>query len=400
MRLENFRALFQVLIQGRSAMNLLLATFLSFSFSICVILCTVGLMDGFELVLKSGLRYSAGDLYLHHRQSFFEMNPKLEESLKRLGINRYTGLIQHEGFLLSDGKSRGVLLKGIEPESFSQTTGLSFNLYRGEVIIGDVLARQFNLKLGSEVVIAFGKGNESIDYLPGLRQFKVAGIVKHGIYEKDLRFLYALKEDVSEVVESGSRINQLLISLYPPTEKDISLDHIREVQTELQESLPKNYTVRPFWYEFSSLLQAVKVEKFSIGMILQLIVIVAVFNIAAFVIYLSEKKAQEIFLIRALGVSMNQIWKFWLIMITIVWSLSCGGAYLLSLVFNWGLAHLSILQVPGEVYVLSQLSLAIKPLEYIIVYGLSLAWVLLALLVGYWRLRRRSILEGLRLEFQ
>ncbi|MFY7992018.1 MAG: ABC transporter permease [Bacteriovoracaceae bacterium] len=381
-------------------MNLLLATFLSFSFSICVILCTVGLMDGFELVLKSGLRYSAGDLYLHHRQSFFEMNPKLEESLKRLGINRYTGLIQHEGFLLSDGKSRGVLLKGIEPESFSQTTGLSFNLYRGEVIIGDVLARQFNLKLGSEVVIAFGKGNESIDYLPGLRQFKVAGIVKHGIYEKDLRFLYALKEDVSEVVESGSRINQLLISLYPPTEKDISLDHIREVQTELQESLPKNYTVRPFWYEFSSLLQAVKVEKFSIGMILQLIVIVAVFNIAAFVIYLSEKKAQEIFLIRALGVSMNQIWKFWLIMITIVWSLSCGGAYLLSLVFNWGLAHLSILQVPGEVYVLSQLSLAIKPLEYIIVYGLSLAWVLLALLVGYWRLRRRSILEGLRLEFQ
>lgn len=400
MRLENFRALFQVLIQGRSAMNLLLATFLSFSFSICVILCTVGLMDGFELVLKSGLRYSAGDLYLHHRQSFFEMTPKLEESLKRLGINRYTGLIQHEGFLLTEGKSRGVLLKGIEPESFSQTTGLSFNLNRGEIIIGDVLARQFNLKIGSEVVIAFGKGNESIDYLPGLRQFKVAGIVKHGIYEKDLRFLYALKEDVSEVVESGTRINQLLISLYPPTEKDISLDHIREVQSELQGTLPKNYFVRPFWYEFSSLLQAVRVEKLSIGMILQLIVIVAVFNIAAFVIYLSEKKAQEIFLIRALGVSMNQIWKFWLIMISIVWGLSCGGAYLLSLVFNWGLAHLSILQVPGEVYVLSQLSLAIKPSEYIIVYGLSLAWVLLALLVGYWRLRRRSILEGLRLEFQ
>lgn len=381
-------------------MNLLLATFLSFSFSICVILCTVGLMDGFELVLKSGLRYSSGDLYLHHRQSFFKLSPSLEESLKKLGITRYTGLIQHEGFLLSNGKSRGVLLKGIEPESFFETTGLKFNLHPGEVVIGEVLAKQFNLKIGDEVVIAFGKGNESIDYLPGLRQFKIGGIVKHGIYEKDLRFIYALKDEVGEVVESKNHINQLLISLYPPLEKDISLDHIRDVQTELQDELPKNYSVRPFWYEFSSLLQAVKVEKFSIGMILQLIVVVAVFNIAAFVIYLSEKKAREIFLVRALGVSMNQIWKFWLIMITVVWVFSCIGAYLLSLVFSWGLSNLSILQVPGEVYVLSQLSLSISLSEYIIVYGLSLAWVLLALLAGYWRLRRRSILQGLRLEFQ
>lgn len=400
MRLENFRALFHVLIQGRSAMNLLLATFVSFSFSICVILCTVGLMDGFELVLKSGLRYSSGDLYLQHRQSFFQLSPKLEESLKSLGITRYTGLIQSEGFLLADGQSRGVLLKGIEPESFSETTGLKFNLHPGEVIIGEVLSQQFNLKVGETVTIAFGKGNESIDYLPGLRQFKISGIVKHGIYEKDLRFVYTTQKDVSDILGSGERINQLLISLYPPAEKNIDLDHIRTVQTDLQQELPKIFSVRPFWHEFSSLLQAVKVEKFSIGMILQLIVIVAVFNIAAFVIYLSEKKAREIFLIRALGVSMNQIWKFWLMIIILVWIFSCGGAYLLSQIFNWGLAHLSILQVPGEVYVLSQLSLSISLTEYITVYGLSLAWVLVALLFGYWRLRRRSILQGLRLEFQ
>ncbi len=400
MRLDNFRSLFHVLIQGRSAMNLLLATFVSFSFSICVILCTVGLMDGFELVLKSGLRYSAGDLYLGHRQSFFTLTPKLEESLKMLGITRYAGVIQSEGFLLTDGKSRGVLLKGIEAESFSDTTGLKLNIGPGEIVIGEVLAKQFSLNVGDEVTVAFGKGNESIDYLPGLRQFKISGIVKHGIYEKDLRFIYANKLDIGEILGSGPRINQLLISLYPPTTKDISLDHIRDVQTELQHELPKNFTVRPFWYEFSSLLQAVKVEKFSIGMILQLIVIVAVFNIAAFVIYLSEKKAREIFLVRALGVSLNQIWKFWLIMIILVWGFSCAGAYFLSQVFNWGLANLSILQVPGEVYVLSQLSLSISLSEYITVYTLSLAWVLLALAFGYWRLRRRSILQGLRLEFQ
>jgi hypothetical protein len=49
--------------------------------------------------------------------------------------------------------------------------------------------------------------------------------------------------------------------------------------------------VRPFWSEYSYFIEAVKIEKLSITLILQLIVVVAVFNIIAFVIYIMEKKS-------------------------------------------------------------------------------------------------------------
>ena len=142
-----------------------------------------------------------------------------------------------------------------------------------------------------------------------------------------------------------------------------------------------------------------KVEKFSISLILQLIVVVAVFNIIAFVIYIMEKKAQDFFFLRAVGLSLNALSKFWFFSVLIIWGLSCFGAHILSLIFDWSLQHLSFLQIPGEIYVLSALHLRLDFLAYVTVYGLSLLWILLATFVGYLRLKRRPIVEGLRQEF-
>jgi len=143
----------------------------------------------------------------------------------------------------------------------------------------------------------------------------------------------------------------------------------------------------------------VKVEKFSISLILQLIVVVAVFNIIAFVIYIMEKKAQDFFFLRAVGLSLKSLNQFWLISVLIIWSLSCVGAHLLSLFFNWCLQHLPFLQIPGEIYVLSSLNIKLDSMAYVTVYGLALLWILLAGFIGYLRLKKRPIMQGLRQEF-
>ena len=72
---------------------------------------------------------------------------------------------------------------------------------------------------------------------------------------------------------------------------------------------------------------------------------------------------------------------------------------MLSLVFNWGLANLSFLQIPGEIYVLSSLQIRLDSTAYMTVYLVSLVWVLIPGVFGYWRLKRRSIVQGLRQEF-
>ncbi len=327
------------------------------------------------------------------------MTPELENALNQIKPFSIAPIIQTEAFALFEGDSKGVLVRGVEPSNFSLATGLHVEVAAGEIVIGSELAKSLHVEVGQDLALTFGKGNESSGSLPTVRLFRVSGIVSHGIYQKDLRFVYVNRADLAEILNLGKWINLAILSIDDPMKPLESLDVVREKQQEVRGYLDSDFMIRPFWSEYSFLIEAVKVEKVSISIILQLIVVIAVFNIMAFVIFIMEKKAQDFFFLRAVGLSLNQLMKFWLISIFLLWAFACFGAHLLSLLFNWGLANLSFLQIPGEIYVLSSLQIRLGPAAYIIVYLTSLLWVFVSGVFGYWRLRGRPIVQGLRQEF-
>ena len=395
----SYLSILKISLHGRSASKILLATIFSFTFSIAVILCTFGLMDGFDHLLKSGLRHSSGDILITNRNGFFLMTPDLAAQINTIKPLVISEVIQTEAFAMFGEMSKGVLVRGVDDELFSKATGLKLTIPPDGIVVGEELARQLNIKPGDSLALTFGKGNETAQSLPMIQNFKLSSVIKHGIYQKDLRCVYLKRKNLSELLGLGSKVNLLILATeptYPPLQ---SLDPILKDQQHLLTQLGSQYVVKPFWHEYDFLIKAVKVEKFSISLILQLIVVVAVFNIIAFVIYIMEKKAQDFFFLRAVGLSLNALSKFWFLSVLIIWGLSCFGAHILSLIFDWSLQHLSFLQIPGEIYVLSALHLRLDFLAYVTVYGLSLLWILLATFVGYLRLKRRPIVEGLRQEF-
>ena len=396
---NSYFSILKIVLHGRSAGKILLATIFSFTFSIAVILCTFGLMDGFDHLLKSGLRHSSGDILITSRKGFFEVNDELEMAFSALDTLAVAPVIQTEAFALHEGASKGVLVRGIETQNFSRATGLQVNLRESGVVIGEELARALKVKVGGQIALTFGRGNESADALPTVRLFDVVGLIKHGIYQKDLRLVYLPRQELADVLDVRNFVNLVILTTQDPKLPLESLDVVQKDQQLLRRNLSSDYLVRPFWSEYAFLIEAVKVEKFSISLILQLIVVVAVFNIMAFVIYIMEKKAQDFFFLRAVGLSLKQLMRFWFISISIVWAISCVGAHLLSVLFNWSLANLSFLQIPGEIYVLSGLQIRLDMTAYLTVYLLSLVWVIIAGLFGYWRLKRRPIVQGLRQEF-
>lgn len=397
--MNSYLSILRIALQGKSSPKILLATVLSFTFSITVILCTFGLMDGFDHLLKSGLRHSSGDLLITNRKGFFPVNEELKSRLSIVNPLAVAPVIQTEAFAISGDKSRGVLIRGIEGEDFSLVTGIDVKVPMGEVVLGKELARQFNLNTGDPLALTFGRGNESSEALPMIHTFKVSGVVEHGIYQKDLRFVYLNRNELAELLELKNKVNLIVVATEPTNIPLESLEPIREDQRLLRMEFDGEFIIRPFWREYDFLIEAVKVEKFSISLILQLIVVVAIFNILAFVIYIMEKKAQDFFFLRAIGLSLNELSKFWLLSIFIIWVFSCFGAHLLSLLFNWSLQNLSFLQVPGEIYVLSSLNIRLDFKAYLIVYGVALMWILLAAFLGYLRLKKRPIIQGLRQEF-
>ena len=85
--------LFNVFLKDQNSFKFPIGVLLGLSFSIGVILSTVGLMDGFESVMKKALKNSVGDFSLISRDGFFSFDKSVSKPLKLLVIsNNFSNL--------------------------------------------------------------------------------------------------------------------------------------------------------------------------------------------------------------------------------------------------------------------------------------------------------------------
>lgn len=391
-----FIPLLKIILEGKSSMRFLVGVVVSFAFSISVILCTIGLMDGFESTLVKSLKRSSGDLIVKSREGFFLFDSSFQDQIKLPFIKSLSPLIQVEAFVIANGFSRGVLVKGVEEESFLQVTSLEIKLEDNGVVIGSELAKKLQLQVGDKITLTFASKSKRNQGSPILKSFTVTSIIEHGVYEKDLRFIYVKKEDLVTMFKYNPLISNMILI---KTNAYNNFDELESFESSLQSKLSSLYYAETFWSEFKTLLDAVEVEKLSISLILQLIVVVAIFNIIAFIIFISERKSQEFFLLRVLGLNLKTLIRFWIRVLILIWAISSLVSVLFTYLFNYLLVHLPYFQLPGDIYVLSKLHIDLTFEDYFIVFGAALLWVLLIGLLSIFKMKRKTLLQGLRQEF-
>lgn len=380
---------FKIIASGKASVRFFVAAILSFSFSIAVILGAIGLMDGFEKALKDSLQGASGDYYLYSQQKFFYDN----ELSTYLSNHRHSFVLEAQAFASSKGVNKGILLKGVDPDTFRDVSRFILNLEPGTVAIGSELAKTLGVGAGEKLTLTYS--GLDVKSAGGAAQSEVivGDIVTHGIYEKDLRFVYIQREQLARIF--GYRpgvINKVLLA-----QNELGFERGLKL---LEEKLSAPFKVSPYWAEYETLLKAVEVEKNTIGIILQIIVVIAVFNIIAFIIFIMEKKSQEFFLLRAFGASLGQLSGFWMSLLFFIWLASVGVSLVFTAIFNYSLQILPVFQLPGDVYVLSQLSLVLEADDYLMVFSLALLWIGMVGALTLWRIRQTSVLSGLRQEFK
>lgn len=401
--MNHFLILFKVLFFNKASIRFAFGVCFGISFSIAVILSTIGLMDGFSEILETNLKKSTGDIHFISRRGFFEVDNEILTTFKNLKINEYSPLIQSEAFVVKDNTSRGIAIKGIRPDSFKKVTGINIDsgkLSTG-IYLGKELAKSLQVKDNDYVVLTLAKGNSALSELPLLKRFKVVGIVEHGIYQKDMRFAYMDLSVLQNLIKAKNQVNMMVLNIEKPIEfKMFGIkETIKQKLFDLEESLGSSFRFRPYWYDFSHLLEAVEHEKLTISLILQVIVVVSIFNALAFIIFLNEKRSKDIFLFQALGLSKKKLIGIWVALLASFWFVSCLISIVWLKIFDYALANWSVLKLPGHVYQLEKLALDIKTEDYILVFSVAVIWMLLISFIGLWKIARQPLLSGLRKEF-
>lgn len=387
--------LLKILLSGRASLKFAAGVVLGLAFSMAVILATIGLMDGFETTMREGLRKTTGDFSIYSRDGFFTPDQNLMDSLSEVGVEASSGLLQLEAFALKEGVGKGILLRGVENSDFFNVTNLKLPEMNNGVVLGKVLASSLDASTGDQIVLSFAQGNSSLAALPTLTPFQTQGTISHGIYQKDERFAYTDLAALQETLGLSNVVNSMIVRLNP----NVTTEQIGNSIEQLRSMIGVNYTIRPYWADFKTLLQAVKAEKIMIGLVLQVIVVIAIINAAAFIIFLSESRSQELFLFKALGMSQKTLAKGMKILVGLLWIVSSLLALVFERFFSYLIANYGASFLPGDIYYVSSIDPALKLQDFALVSLGALAWVAIILSFSLRQLRKAPVLQGLRKEF-
>jgi lipoprotein-releasing system permease protein len=215
------------------------------------------------------------------------------------GVVAATPFLEGQVLLKKDEQIRGVLLRGVEPESelrasdldkYLKNPGLNFNPGKkgiSGIIVGTELARQLDLSLGDPVSI--------ISPMDGkIYKFAVANIFDSGMYEYDLNLVFIALQEAQGVFRAPGKITAVGITI-----RDAS--RAPAVKEELKQRFGYNLWVRTWMEMRRSFFSALKLEKTVMFVILSLIVLVACFNISGTLIMAVMEKTKEVGILKALG---------------------------------------------------------------------------------------------------
>ena len=399
MKGQRFKLFLALFLDNSTTIKFAVGVIVGMAFSIAVILSTIGIMDGFQRALKIGLQKSVGEVVMNSEGGgFFKIDNSILLKFKSQNIDHFSALVQTESFLIYDEDSRGVLVRGID-DSYAEVVKLPLFLKDSEVAIGSEIAKLYKINIGDEIVLAFAKGNTSLKSMPALERFKVSRIINHGVYQKDSRMVYVRLETLQRILELGNSINMVSLNLPPSSLYKDDIEKIENNIPILRRTFKSGFYFKPYWREFASLLEAVKVEKVMISLILQMVVIISIFNILAFIIFINEKKSKELFLFKALGLSKKAMSDLWLKLVFLIWTLSSLLSIVFVQIFKISLLKLSLFELPSEIYSMPRIELYLSWKDYLFVFCLTLVWIMIITFYLLRRLKQKSLLAGLRQEF-
>ena len=353
---------------------------------VSAIIIVMSVMNGFRSNLTERLIGVNSHLNIY---SFDEKikNDEIEIIKKSLNPNSYKKVfssIETQGLVIRDNISKGVIMRSYNEISSEHylydriiTKKLSLIDF-DKIVIGDALAKELNLKIGDKIKIAIPKTDTSLlGSIPRFKTLKIDGIFDFGMFEYDSNLVFISIELSRKLLFFEDDIyNRLEFYLYDP----LNVNNFKDlINSNIKKNNLNLYSLS--WMDRnSSLMNALKVEKNVMFLILTLIIIVASMNIISGLIIFVKEKNKDIGILKTLGFTNLSLLKiFFVIGLTIGLIGTISGTILgiiitenLQIIQNILENLLDIDLFSEEIYFLSTLPSDIKYQEVLFVFLISI----------------------------
>lgn len=298
-----------------------LFSFIGIVIGVATLIIVMSVMNGFhhELVGRILGINSHISIQSNHKSGIKNYQNIITKLEKLDNVKYVNPMIESQVMINSPSGSFGGLVRGISVKDLKEKKLIKNNLISGEfysskdknkIIIGSRLAQNLNVSIGDSIKIISATTNKTIlGAIPRIKTYEIVGIFETGLYEYDLTTIFMsfsmaqihfkLKESTSNIEIFSQNINNLSTlkyNIYQILEEDLNNIYIND------------------WQEANrSFIDALKIERTVMFLILTLIILVAAFNIVSSLIMLVNDKKKNIACLRVMGMYKSDIIKIFLI---------------------------------------------------------------------------------------
>ena len=270
----------------------------------------------------------------------------------------------------------------------------------GGVLIGKTLALKLGVRPGDTLALTGTKGEATaFGTLPTRRKYRVAGTYDVGMHEYDSAFVFMPFSAAAK--QFGMKDRASVLEIYTADPQTISAT--RELVAGV---VSDQYRVFDWLQRNRTFINALRVERNVMFLILTLIILVAAFNIISSMIMLVRSKNADIAVLRTMGASAATVMRIFLMTGASIGLVGTLTGTVIGLLFCWKIGSIQsfVESVSGaelfaaEIYFLSKLPAKVDAAEVGLVIGMALFLSFLASLYPAWRASRIEPAEVLRNE--
>lgn len=394
--------------------------------SIAILVIVLSVVNGFERELQTRLFGVLPHLSVYGRGPMPSIEGQRSALASLEGVQGAAEFVQGTALVAVPQSVRGVLLTGINPETYGQVSNLGDYIVTSPsasnpsasnngttptkkegnplellqaggfgVLLGAGVAKELNVRVGSKVTLVLPQASVSlVGVLPRQKRVEVVGIV-HSQSELDSRAAYLHLVDAQRLFRLGLNIHGYQLQL-------ADLFSAPQIAAAARAALSSQPLVVQSWIRtHGNLHQAIIIQKQTMFLLLAFLVGVAAFNLVSSLLMVVHQRSSDVAILRTMGASTSTF------VLTFAWlAVALGGlglllglsvgvvvARLLPALFAW-VSETFSLQLMNE-YFVNYLPVEVRSGDLIGITAIAALLILASALYPAWRVARTRPAEVL-----